>query len=286
MSARDGAARTIAKLFGTFHNISYYAPEMKAFADVGLPEYWRAYMAYRSAPMGRVPASVVESTFYNFAPAHVQAAVPSAWDTTTLDQVLELRDQCIDLALHRALGDVAPDLLLEASDLALTPIMACAAGARPLFAAHRELPIPETPLLRLWFAATLWREHRGDGHNIALASAGIDGVECHLLLAAKGVGDQAIIEKIRGWSSADWDAARVRLVDRDLLTTSGEFTDQGRQLRADIESHTDQLAAPPRLLLGDDTDRVIALVEPLVGQLISSGSVPGRWPPKTPPTTT
>ncbi|MFT4987713.1 MAG: hypothetical protein ACI9BK_000481, partial [Acidimicrobiales bacterium] len=125
MTARDGTARTIAKLFGTFHNISYYAPEMKAFADVGLPEYWRAYMAYRSAPMGRVPASVVESTFYNFAPAHVQAGVPSAWETTTLDQVLALRDRCIDQALHRALGDVDEDTLLEASDLALAPILAC-----------------------------------------------------------------------------------------------------------------------------------------------------------------
>jgi hypothetical protein len=280
MTGRDGTARTIAKLFGTFHNISYYAPEMKAFADVGLPEYWRAYIAYRSAPMGRVPASVVESTFYNFAPAHVQAAVPSAWDTTTLDQVLALRDRCIDRALHRALGDVDEDILLEASDLALAPILACEAGARPLFAAHRELPVPESPLLRLWYAATLWREHRGDGHNIALASAGIDGIECHLLLAAKGVGEQAIIEKIRGWSSADWDAARARLADRELLTASGEFTDRGRQLRADIESHTDELAAPPRLLLADGTDRVIALLEPLVGELITSGSVPGRWPPK------
>ncbi|MFT4988196.1 MAG: hypothetical protein ACI9BK_000967, partial [Acidimicrobiales bacterium] len=181
-------------------------------------------------------------------------------------------------------GDVDEDTLLEASDLALAPILACEAGARPLFAAHRELPVPETPLLRLWYAATLWREHRGDGHNIALASAGIDGVECHLLLAAKGVGEQAIIEKIRGWSSADWDAARSRLVDRCLLTASGEFTDQGRQLRDDIESHTDQLAAPPRLLLGDDSGRVIALLDTLVSELIKSGSVPGRWPPQVPPT--
>ena len=279
-------ARTIAKLFGTFHNISYYAPEMKAFADVGLPEYWRAYMAYRSAPMGRVPASVVESTFYNFAPTHVLAAVPSAWDTTTEDQVLELRDRCIDQALHRALGHVDGDALLEASDLALTPILACDAGARPLFAAHRELPIPDTPLLRLWFTATLWREHRGDGHNIALASAGIDGVECHVLLAAKGVGEQSIIEKIRGWSLEEWDAAQARLVHRGLLTESGEFTGKGRQLRADIESDTDRLAAQPRLLLGGATSRVVALLQPLVDQLISSGSVPGRWPPKSPPTNT
>ena len=281
MNAGPVSARALAKLFGTFHNISYYAPEMKAFADLGLPEYWRAYMAYRSAPMGIVPPSVVEATFYNFSPSHVQAGLPSAWQTTSPDEVLALRDQLIAAALMRALGD-DPDLaqIAEAADLALPPILACEAGARPLFAAHRELDAPSEPIMRLWFACTLWREHRGDGHNIALAAAEIDGIECHVLLAAKGVGAKDIIGKIRGWSSDAWDQAHARLVDRGLITEDGSFTAAGEQLRSDIETHTDRLAAAPRIVLGDDAERVIEVLQPLVGQLIGSGAVPGRWPPE------
>lgn len=279
-------ARAIAKLTGTFHNISYYAPEMKAFADLGLPEYWRAYMAYRSAPLGVVPASVVTSTFYNFAPRRVEEALPSAWHSTTPAEVMAMRDRCIGDALHRALDGLdgaATAPVDEAAHLLLEPIMSVEAGARPLFAAHRDLPAPSDPLMRLWFACTLWREHRGDGHNIALAAAEIDGIECHVLLAARRVGDQATITKIRGWTSDEWQAALVRLVERELLTPSGEYTTAGSDLRADIEQNTDDLAGPPRHLLGDGVERVIELLEPLVATLIESGTVPGRWPPPKPP---
>ncbi len=277
-------ARALAKLTGTFHNISYYAPEMKAFAELGLAEYWRAYFAYRSAPFGVVPAEVVEATFYNFAPERVREAIPSAWDTTTPADVLSFRDRCIADALGRALPAHDSALVNEAAELALPPILATEAGARPLFAAHRALPIPDQPLLRLWFACTLWREHRGDGHNIALAAADIDGIECHVLLAARGVGDQATIGKIRGWSLADWTSAIDRLAERGLLTAAGDLTPAGRQLRSDIETHTDRLASRPRVDLGESgTERLIELIEPMVGELISSGSVPGRWPPPRPP---
>jgi len=274
-------ARQLAKLFGTFHNVSYYAPEMKAFADIGLREYWRAYMAYRSAPLGIVPSSVVESLFYNFAPERVAEAIPSAWETTTPAEAMALRDTCIATALHNALGDADTASLSRIAELALPPILQVEAGSRPLFAAHRELAIPEDPLMRLWFAATLWREHRGDGHNIALAAAEIDGIECHILLAAKGVGDKETIEKIRGWSSDEWQQAGVRMMRRDLVISSGAFTPAGKQLREDIEVHTDALASAPRELLGDEgCAEVVGLLEPLVGQLIKSGVVPGRWPPK------
>ena len=275
----------MAKTLGVFHNISYYAPEMKSFADVGLPEYWRAYMAYRSAPMGQVSPSVVTATFYNFAPRVVAAAVPSAWDGLTPQGAIDLRDQSIDAALRRALGSLAGEnTVLEAADLALRGIDGTDCAARPLFGAHTELPVPDEPHLRLWHAATLWREHRGDGHNLALAAADINGIECHVLLAAKGVGGQEIIEQIRGWTPDEWSEAQTRLVDRDLLGPDGSFTPAGEALRVEIEEHTDRLAAEPRERLGPEgSDRLVELMEPLVGQLISSGSVPGRWPPRSDP---
>lgn len=277
-------ARTLAKLTGTFHNISYYAPEMRSFADLGLRKYWRAYMAYRSAPMGIVAPAVVEATFYNFSPSRVRAGIPSAWTTTTPQAVLDRRDECITQALHRVFPDVDLDGVAEAAELALGPIQTCSVGARPLFGAHRDLPVPDDPLLRLWFGCTLWREHRGDGHNLALAAAGIDGIECHVLLAAKGIAGRDVIGQIRGWTEPEWDAALARLSERDLVHADGSFTEPGRQLRSDIETHTDALGAAPRDLLGDhDARRLIELIEPLVATLIESGTVPGRWPPPQPP---
>jgi hypothetical protein len=274
-------ARSLARLLGVFHNISYYAPEMKAFADVGLPEYWRAYMTYRSAPMGRVEPSVVAATFYNFAPPVVASALPSAWDSVTPQQAISLRDDCIDRALRRALGDmIHADEVVEAAELALAGIDGTSNGARPLFASHADLPVPDEPHLRLWHASTLWREHRGDGHNLALAAADIDGLECHVLLAAKGVGGQEIIEKIRGWSLPQWQAAQKSLAERGILDIAGGYTDAGKTVHDGIESQTDDLAREPRERLGPiRANRLTELMGPIVGRLIASGAVPGRWPP-------
>ena len=46
---------------------------------------------------------------------------------------------------------------------------------RPLYAGHADLPWPDEPLLELWHAASLLREHRGDGHIAALLHAGLTG---------------------------------------------------------------------------------------------------------------
>lgn len=282
MPAAVHPARRVARLVGIFHNISYYAPEMKAFAELGLPEYWRAYMAYRSAPMGVVEPSTVAAVFYNFAPRMVGAGLPSAWESTTPTEVIALRDECIDRALRRALGNLAagPDLAAMAV-LVRDAVDDLDASGRALFAAHQQLPWPTDPLQALWHGCTLWREYRGDGHNIALAAAAIDGLECHVLLAAKGVGDRDTIMKIRGWTADEWAAAMERLADRQILDGDGQFTPAGRELRATIESHTDDLAAAPCNRIGESgVSQLTEMMGPLVEHLVATGAVAGRWPPR------
>ena len=275
-------ARTLARLCSVFHNLSYYCPEMREFAAVGLPEYWRAYVAYRSAPLGPVPAPVVTAAFYNFSPRVIEAAIPSAWDRLTPARVLDLRDELIDRALRRILGPAVDDAALaRAASLARRGIERSDAAGRVLFAAHQALPWPEEAHGQLFRAATLWREHRGDGHNIALAAADIDGLECHVLLGGKGVVTREVIGKIRGWTAQEWDAAQQRLVKRGVLEPDGRFTAAGRVLHADIEAHTDTLSAGPRRALGaDDCDELIEVLEPYVARLVEHGGVPSSWPPK------
>lgn len=277
-------ARALARALGIIHNISYYSPETKAFADVGLPEFWRAYVAYRVAPLGRVGPAAGTAVLYNFAPAMVADALPSAWSAVTPQQAIDLRDRCMEQALDRALGDLTESATVaEAAELARTGIAGTDTAGRVLFAGHMDLPWPEHNVMQLWHACTLWREHRGDSHNIALAAAGIDGLEAHVLLAARGVGTAAVIEKIRGWTQAEWQAAHQRLGDRGLVTTDGEFTDEGRQLRTDIEAQTDALSSEPRKRLGADRcARLTELADLVADELVSTGAVAGKWPPDKP----
>ncbi len=52
-----------------------------------------------------------------------------------------------------------------------------------MYAALRSLPIPDDVVARLFHAASLLREHRGDGHIAALMTEGVGGLEAHVLLA-------------------------------------------------------------------------------------------------------
>jgi hypothetical protein len=52
-----------------------------------------------------------------------------------------------------------------------------------MYAALRATPIPDDVVTWLFHAASLLREHRGDGHITALMSEGVDGLEAHVLFA-------------------------------------------------------------------------------------------------------
>ena len=74
------------------------------------------------------------------------------------------------------LGDVADDpALARAAELAIKAATGAPTEGRALYAGLRRLPVPEEPVSCLWHAATLLREHRGDGHNAALVAEAIGG---------------------------------------------------------------------------------------------------------------
>ena len=53
-----------------------------------------------------------------------------------------------------------------------------------MYAALRAIPIPNDVVARLFHAASLLREHRGDGHIAALMIEGVGGLEAHVLFAS------------------------------------------------------------------------------------------------------
>ena len=166
--------------------IPYSADEPnEAMFALGFTNYWDTYFAGRAAPLGSsVPAEVVHALFYNFAPGEVARHIPKVWSTTTPEAAIAARQEGCVNALRRILGDLVdtPDFT-RAVELLTKAATSAPLEGRPMYAALRALPLPEEPVARLFHAASLLREHRGDGHIAALMAEGIGGLEAHVLLA-------------------------------------------------------------------------------------------------------
>jgi len=210
----------------------------------------------------------------------IQRAVPAVWSVLSPAAAIALRDHCVDQALRRLLADRLDEAALaEGAQLARASIEGCAPGARVLYAAHTALPWPQEPHRMLWHASTLLREHRGDSHNLALAAAEVDGVQAHILMAARGQGNKATILPLRGWTPEEWEDGVARLVERGWLHPNGPFTAQGARNRRDIEAQTDRLTHEPFRRLGPErAQRLLDLMQPYVEQL-SGGGIATQWPP-------
>ncbi len=275
------AVRELARVFEPFHSLGYYTDEILRMNEHGFRGWWHAYFAYRFAPMGAVPAAVVTATAYGFAPRFVERAVPGVWEILPPEDVLARHRELEVAALDRIFGDGRFDAqLAEAASLARASIEHADVVGKPLFAAHADLRWPEKADEVLLHACGLLREHRGDCHVVALAAAGVDGIECHLLMAAHGQGNQPTIEGIRGWNAEEWNAAAARLEQRGWLNPDGSQTTTGQEARVEIERHTDRLAREPVDRLGQTgTARLTELLGELVGHLLAQGEIPGVWPP-------
>ena len=243
------------------HAAVYFAPEAReAYTAIGLKGFWMGYFASRAAPMGPVPAAVVQATFYNFAPGMVARAIPDAWARAAPARVVTARRDAVDEALRRMLGDLD---VAEAGTLARTAVEGCEPAGRPLFAAHASIDWPDEPRLALWHACTLLREFRGDGHVAALLTEGFDGCEAHVSLALTGAVPADVLRTNRGWSEDEWAAARARVEGRDW-----------RAARARVETRTDELALAPWRALGEGgCDRLLACMRPIVTRLVEHEAV-------------
>lgn len=166
--------------------------------------------------------------------------------------------------------------MAEAAGLALRAAEGCRRPGRPLYSANADLPVPEAPHLALWHAATLLREHRGDGHVVALSEAGLDGLEALVSHTATGTNWRpAYLQSARGWSPEEWAAARERLVERGILGADGELTGQGAELRRAVEADTDRLDVAPYEHLGaEGTRRLTELAGAFSKVVLAGGGLP------------
>ncbi len=237
----------------------------EAFLALGMRNYWDGYFAGRAAPLGPAPAQVVHAVFYNFADGEVARHIPWVWTRTTPQEAITVRERASAAALRQAIGDLADSpAVVRVADLATRAALSAPTEGRALYAGLRALDVPEEPVARLWHAATLLREHRGDGHNAVLLAHGISGTESHVLMAVS-LGMRAHeFGRIHHLPPGQLTAVVDGLRDRGLLDASGGFTDAGRQTRQRIEALTDELAAPAYQALSvDELDELIAGLAPI-----------------------
>jgi len=261
----SAAARPMWTLFETVHVMSYFGPHARqAFEAAGLHGFWRGYFAGRAAPLGPVSAPVVVATFFSFSPSFVARAVPAVWELITPEDALTARVTGAAADLRERLGPASE--VSRAADLLTAATEDLDGAGRPLGGPNAALPVPAEPLARLWHAATVLREHRGDGHIGALVAAGIGGCEALVLRCAAdpaGV-DRTRLQAARGWTDQEWDEAAGRLSGRGWLDSAGTATAAGRAAYQDVEAATDVAAARPWARLGPDrTAELARLLAPM-----------------------
>ncbi|MFH8571552.1 hypothetical protein [Streptomyces sp. NPDC017993] len=278
MSDYPPVARRMWHQLEPLHAALYFAPEARQVAsDLGfdVSSRWPSYFAWRTAPLGAAGPELVAATFYSFSPRMIARYVPRIWTTAEPAKVLDARLLAVDRTLTTLIGDrLTTAQLTEAARLARQAAENAGTAARPLAAANRDLPWSDSPHLVLWQAATVLREHRGDGHLAALLTCGLDPCEALVSFAAIGAAPGAGFAG-RGWSAQEWSDARHRLAARGWIAPDGSATERAHKEREEIERMTDRLAAGPWRALGHSrAERLAQLLQPVLGAVFEAGYLP------------
>jgi len=240
------------------HDVVYFGDDIRErFDAIGLKGWWMSYFAQRSAALGTPDPKTVTALFHGFAPRLVERALPDAWSLADRDEILDTR---LKVAVDRLSSSIDPDALdTEVARLA-NDLEAIVDGldfaGRALAAAHASLPRPNDPIERLWWAATVLREYRGDSHVAILVAAGLDGAAANALAVADGRAP-ARQQEARGWNDDEWMAAYEHLRQRAWTDNppssplrseqggapTGQITDTGKAARAEIEDATDRVSS-------------------------------------------
>lgn len=266
-------ARRMFELVEPIGAIPYSAEEPnEAMFALGFTDFWDTYFAGRAAPLGVVPAEVVDALFYNFAPGEVARHIPKVWEVTTPEMAIAARRLGCASALRKILGDhVDTPAFAQATELLLRAGTSAPVHGRPMYAALLALAPPDDVVERMFHAASLLREHRGDGHIAALVAEGIGGLESHVLLALAMDLPAERFGRIHHLPKAQIAAVVDGLRSRGLVGDDGWFTQEGRATKQRIEDLTDDLAFAPYGCLDEgELAELIAALEPLAELLVAA----------------
>ena len=250
----------------------YFAPEaQQRYEERGL-NYFEGYFCSRGACLGKAPWSVICAAFGAFKPAVVEQAVTGGWSKTDAEPMLAARLAGATDQLTRLLGEPGPEVK-EATEILFSLTDGVDRSGRMLFSGLSVLPVPDTPMGRLWHAADLVREHRGDGHIAAWISR-TDSCEITVLTELTWGLHPGAYVFTRGWNEEEVDAARERLRARGLLDGDNQLTEAGQRFRAEIEHDTDLAEREVIERLDDRADELFSLIQPIAKTIVEGGGYP------------
>ncbi|NDZ97617.1 hypothetical protein G3I13_21475 [Streptomyces sp. SID6673] len=285
--ADETANQTARKAYESiepFHVLAYFNRGLRAAQeDTGLDGHG-FYVGARASPMGECHASVVTSSFYNFA----SDLIATSWDAARavgLEKVAARRVQMLDEQLRSILGDRIGDTeIVELTNRYRELAEGLPFGGRPLASAWAAATPPDEPHVALWHAIAVLREWRGDNHIAVLVNHDLDALDAVIFHEAelpdptirRRTLGRKLIQLTRGWSDDDWDASVDRLIGRGLATRveSGErLTDAGLDVYRAIEDETDAITAQAWAKPG--VDELLQRTRPYVKAVIDAGVLPG-----------
>lgn len=253
--------RTASRIANHFAYLQFLHGEphvASIFETLGVPARGIGYMALRAAPMGDIPIEVAASLFGSFPRAMVEKYL-SRVEAPAAD-VLAAGIEGLTKAAEAAWGD--EPATEELADLLEDAAAGCELDQRLLTSAWSTVPWSGAPA-RLFGAATILREHRGDGHWMAARVAGLTPAEMHVLARLAKGADPADVG--HGFRTEQTVPIMERLAERGLLS-GAEPTSRAASLLEAIEEKTDELDAAPWDRLGPEgVARVIDLGSPFLG---------------------
>ena len=232
--------------------------------------FFDGYVWGRAASLGTPSPATVVATFGVFAPDLLAAVYAHGSSQCSREDVLAARGAG---AAESLAGVVSP----EDADAIATPLLGALVGldaiGRPLFAALRALPVPGSAAGRLWRAAELVREHRGDGHLAACVASGLDVASINVLTELWLGYAPGEYSATRGCSSDVVAATVERLTDRGWVA-GGALTDAGRAVRDELEAATDRSQQALVDALGTRLDEIVEQAEAVSAALLAARSFP------------
>lgn len=229
-------------------------PVSERIALLGL-DFFAGYVWGRAAALGdAVPGGVVAATFGVFEPGLIGAVYEQGRTAVSRDDVLAAREGGASAAMAAVVDEAEAAPL---ADALLTALHGLDPMGRPLFSGLRSLPTPGTAAGRLWRAAELVREHRGDLHLAACVAAGLDMVTANVLTELWLGYPLGEYSGTRGYGPDALQASLDGLVARGWATADGALTPAGVEARLAIEAATDTGQDALVAALGDGLDRVV-----------------------------
>ncbi len=238
-------------------------------------DFFDGYVWGRAAALGAdVAPSVVVSAFGVFNGALLGPVYEHGRSLSSRADVLASRSSGAAAGLRRATSGVDENAIVTAGAALMAAVSTIEPGPRHLFGALQALAVPADPYGRLWRAAELVREHRGDSHLAACVAAGLDMAEMNVLTEVwlgYPVGEYS---STRGFDAAALASAVDRLTARGWMSDGGVLTPTGQTARDAIESATDLGQVGLVEAIGAGLDDLVASLSRISGAVLDARAAP------------